>query len=132
MTLPIKQTFFAPQLFIPCGVTDISFYSKAFGAVEIRIWRNDDASIHVAELSINGSIFHLHEERPAKKQLEPNKVNGVTTLIGLFVDDVDYVINEALQAGATLLSPAQDYDYGYRQGNIQDPFGHQWMIQMKI
>jgi PhnB protein len=74
----------------------------------------------------------LHEERPAKGQLEPTKIKGVTTLIGLFVDDVDSVMNKALQAGATLLSPAQDYDYDYRQGNILDPFGHQWMIQTKI
>ncbi len=128
----MANPFFAPQLFIQGGVSDISFYSRAFGAVEINHWRNDDGSTHVAELSINGAIFHLHEERPQKGQLEPGKVKGVTTLIGLFVEDVDTVIHHALQAGATLLSPAQDYDYGYRQGNIQDPFGHQWMIEMKI
>lgn len=127
-----NKTFFAPQLFIPSGVTDISFYCNAFGAVEIKCWRNDDGSVHVAELSINDRIFHLHEERPNKGQLEPVKVKGVTTLIGLFVADVDAVMNSALQAGATLLSRAQDYDYGYRQGNILDPFGHQWMIEMKI
>ena len=127
-----NKTFFAPQLFIPSGVSDISFYSEAFDAVEIRVFRNDDGSIHVAELSINDTIFHLHEERPFKGQLEPNKIKGVTTLIGLFVNDVDMIMNKALQAGAILLSPAQDHDYGYRQGNIQDPFGHQWMIEMKI
>ena len=123
---------FAPQLFIPSGVADISFYSKAFGAVEKRSWRNDDGSIHVAELSINGTIFHLHEERPENGQLEPNQRKGVTTLIGLFVEDVDRVMSTTIEAGATLLSPAQDYDYGYRQGRIQDPFGHQWLIERKI
>jgi len=126
------KTFFAPQLFIPSGITDISFYTKAFGAVEIRTWRNDDGTVHVAELSIDGAIFHLHEERPEKRQLEPTNNNGITTLIGLFVENVDEVIDNAINAGATLLSPAQDYDYGYRQGNIQDPFGHQWMIEMEI
>jgi PhnB protein len=132
MTITNNKTFFSPQLFIPSGVNDISFYYNAFGAIEINQWRNDDGTIHVAELSINGTIFHLHEERPMKGQLEPNKAKGVTALIGLFVDDVDSVLNNALKAGATLLSPAQDYDYGYRQGDIQDPFGHQWMIEMKI
>ena len=127
-----NEPFFAPQLFIPSGVMDISFYSKAFGATEILNLKNDDGSVHVAELSINGTIFHLHEERPQKGQLEPNRVKGVTILIGLFVEDVDLVMNNALQAGAMLLNSAQDYDYGYRQGNIQDPFGHQWMIEMKI
>ncbi len=132
MSPTTNKIFFAPQLFIPGGVTDISFYFKAFGALEIKPWRNDDGSVHVSELSINGCIFHLHEERPLKGQLEPNKIQGVTTLIGLFVEDVDRVINTALRVGATLLSPAQDYDYGYRQGRILDPFGHQWMIQSKI
>jgi len=132
MIITNNKTFFSPQLFIPSGVNDISFYYNAFGAIEINQWRNDDGTIHVAELSINGTIFHLHEERPMKGQLEPNKAKGVTALIGLFVDDVDSVLNNALKAGATLLSPAQDYDYGYRQGDIQDPFGHQWMIEMKI
>ncbi|MBV4360657.1 VOC family protein [Pinibacter aurantiacus] len=127
-----SKTFFAPQLFIPSGVTDISFYSKAFDAAELRSWRNEDGSIHVAELSIHGAIFHLHEERSAKGQFEPNKIKGVTTLIGLFVENVDAVMEKALRAGAILLSPAQSFDYGYRQGDILDPFGHQWLIEMKI
>jgi len=123
---------FAPQLFIPAGVTDISFYTKAFGATEIFSLKNDDGSVHVAELSINGTIFHLHEEGAQKGRLEPGKVKGVTTLIGLFVDDVDSYMNNAQKAGATILSPAKDYDYGYRQGDLLDPFGHQWMIEKKV
>src|SRR5690349_9583827 len=120
-TLAQQKPFFAPQLFIPSGITDISFYIEAFGATVLKEWRNDDGSFHVAELSIAGTIFHLHEERPMKGQLEPNRAKGVTTLIGLFVEDVDLVMDTALRAGAIRLSPAQDYDYGYRQGNIRDP-----------
>jgi PhnB protein len=41
-------------------------------------------------------------------------------------------MNSAIAAGATILSPAQDYDYGYRQGKIKDPFGHIWMIEKNI
>lgn len=127
-----NKSFFAPQLFIPGGTTDISFYSKAFDAVELRAWRNDDGSIHVAELSINGAMFHLHEERSAQGQFEPNKIKGVTAIIGLFVEDVYAVIDKALHAGAIPVSPAQDYEYGYRQGSIKDPFGHQWIIETRI
>jgi PhnB protein len=126
------KSVFAPQLFIPSGVKDISFYLNAFGAKETIKFLNDDGTVHVAEFSINGTIFHIHEEGPQKARLAPNKAKGVTTLIGLFVDDVDVVLDNALKAGATLLSPAQDYDYGYRQGDFLDPFGHQWMIEKKI
>lgn len=131
MTEPTKP-FFAPQLIISHGVTDISFYKKAFNAIELRSWKNDDTTYHVAELSIQGSIFQIHEEKPEASQFSPEKIHGTTTLIGLFTDDVDLLMKNAIEAGATLVSEAQDYDYGYRQGKIKDPFGHCWMIESKI
>ena len=39
---------------------------------------------------------------------------------------------KAVQAGATVISHAQSYDYGYRQAQIEDPFGHVWLIETKI
>lgn len=128
----MNNPYFAPQLYIPAGVTDISFYEKAFGATELRRFTNDDSSIHVAELSINGALFHLHEAKTSAGQFSPSQINGVTALIGLFVPDVDQVIEQAIAEGATLLSPAQSYDYGYRQGEIKDPFGQVWLIEMSI
>ena len=94
--------------------------------------KNNDGSIHVAELSIEGNIFHLHEENVAKAQFDPLQYKGTTVMVGLFVPDVDAVMKKAVEAGATELNPAQDYDYGYRQGVFKDPFGHQWLIQKKI
>lgn len=128
----INSTFFAPQLYLKGGLTDISFYEKAFGAIELRRWSNDDGTIHVAELSIDGAIFHVHEEKLSAGQFNPQGINGTTVLIGLFVTDVDQTISKAIEAGATLVSPAQSYDYGYRQGEIKDPFGHIWLIEKTI
>lgn len=128
----INKTSFAPQLYIKSGVRDIEFYSKAFAAIELRRWTNDDGSVHVAELSIDGAIFHLHEESLKSGFFDPEKYNGTTVAIGLFVSDVDAFMNSAIAAGAKEISPAQNYDYGYRQGEIQDPFGHRWLIEMKI
>ena len=128
----INKAVFVPQLFIKSGVKNIGFYTEAFGAIELRRWTNDDGSLHVAELSINGAIFHLHEEVLKSGSFSPEKYNGTTTTIGLFVSDVDAFMKRALAAGAQEISPAQDYDYGYRQGEIKDPFGHIWLIEMKI
>lgn len=130
----IKQDkiFFAPHLYIPHGITDISFYEKAFGAIVLRRWDNDDGTLHVAELSIDGAMFHIHEEKVSAGQLNPLDLKGTTALVGLFVEDVDSVMQKALDAGATLVEPAQSYDYGYRQGEIKDPFGHVWLIEMIV
>lgn len=123
---------FAPQLYIPNRTFDISFYINGLGATEVRKWMNDDGSYHVSELSIDGALFHLHEENTSKQQYDPVQTKGITTMIGLFVDNVDAVMNRAINAGAKEIVPAQDYDYGYRQGEFKDPFGHLWMIEKKI
>ena len=129
MTTKDNGSFFAPELIIDNGVKDISFYEKAFGATEQRRFSNDDGSIHVVELSIGGAIFHLHELTAKQYFFSPGKNNGTTVCIGLFVPDVDAVMNNAIKAGAAEINPAQDYEYGYRQGKIRDPFGHYWQIQ---
>jgi PhnB protein len=126
-----KPTF-APQLTIPNGVTDISFYIHAFDAVELRRFSNDDGTIHVSELSIDGALFHLHEQTQHSGAVSPGKVSATTVTIGLFVEDVHAVMAQAEAAGATVSSPVQDYDYGYRQGEVIDPFGHHWMIEKAI
>ncbi|MGN6615732.1 MAG: VOC family protein [Ilyomonas sp.] len=131
MTHENTKPFFAPQLLINNGVKDISFYEKAFGATQNFCLLNDDDSVHVAELSIDGAIFHLHEVTKSHF-FSPDKYNGTTTIIGLFVPDVHAVMDKAIKAGATEITPATDYEYGYRQGEIKDPFGHHWLIQKKM
>jgi len=125
------KTHFAPELHIPNGTLNIDFYKK-FGATENFCLRNDDGSIHVAELELDGAVFHLHETMRWFDALEPVQAKGVTTVIGLFVEDVHKVFKDAIQAGATEISPVTDHEYGYRQGMFRDTFGHCWQIQKKI
>ena len=123
---------FAPQLFISRGTTELSFYLHAFGATELRRFSNSDGSVHVAEFSIKGAVFQVHEETKETALFSPLRHNGSTALIGLFVEDVDQFVKKAVDNGAKLVSPAQSYDYGYRQAVVEDPFGHRWMIEQEI
>ncbi|MFN8340475.1 MAG: VOC family protein [Cyclobacteriaceae bacterium] len=125
------NTHFAPELHIPNGTMDIGFYSR-MGAQEHFCFRNDDGSVHVAELELDGAIFHVHETMRWLNALDPVGAQGVTAVIGLFVADVDAMMARAIQAGASEVTPATDHDYGYRQGMIRDPFGHYWQIQKRI
>ena len=127
-----QPTFFAPQLFMKNVKDAMTFYQKSFDAKELRRFSNSDGSVHVAEMTINDSLFHLHEEVSRKNQLSPEPDRSVSVLIGLFTDDPDTMFRKALEHGAIKINDMQDYDYGYRQGVIQDPFGHQWMLQKKL
>ncbi|TWI98028.1 hypothetical protein JN11_03107 [Mucilaginibacter frigoritolerans] len=83
-------------------------------------------------MAIEGSIFRLHEENQKSGTISPVTVKGVTTVIGLRVTDVDSLMERAKKAGAEIISPTKSYDYGYRQGDIMDVFGHHWMIETVI
>ena len=45
---------------------------------------------------------------------------------------VDDFYRAAIAAGAKEVSPVQDYFYGYRSGDVLDPFGHLWSIEKVI
>ena len=127
-----SATTFVPHLQSKNVLAGMEFYKSAFGAIELRRWSNPDGSVHVAEMSIDGAMFHIHEEVSRSRQMSTETLNGVTCLIGIFVADPDAMANKAVAAGGTITSPMRDYDYGYRQGVVTDPSGHQWLVQKKI
>ena len=130
-----SKPVFIPMLYLKHeeGVAAIEFYKKAFNAVEYRVFSNDDGTVHIAELEINGTMFRFHEEKPSAGQVSPHSGGGgFTSSVSLVVAEPDAVMTQAIAAGAKELSPMQDYDYGYRQGDLLDPFGHLWTIEKVI
>jgi PhnB protein len=127
-----QEINFAPHLAIKVLRPAIAFYEKAFNARTIRTWDNDDGSVHVAEMTLHNRLFHLHEEVSRSQQLSPETTASTGVLIGVFTTTPDELFNRAIAAGATVGSPMQDYEYGYRQGTLIDPFGHQWLIQKRL
>ena len=125
-------TFFAPHLTLRNVLAEVEFCQVAFGAVELRRFSNPDGSVHVAEMSINGALFHLHEQMPGSEELSPETLKGTTSAIGLFVPDPAATVEKAVAAGGRVMKPVKDYDYGLRQGTVRDPAGHIWLIQKKI
>jgi len=123
---------FAPIMYMKNVADAVEFYKKAFDVKVLRLFTNDDGSIHVAELLLQDAIFHLHEETANKKQLSPGTLSGTSVIIGLFVENTDELFDKAVAAGATITHPMTDYEYGFRQGDIIDPFGHHWTIEKKI
>ena len=70
----MEQIFFAPILYCKNVAAAIEFYNAAFDAKELRRWSNDDGSIHAGEMSIDGSLFHLHKDVAREKELSPDYI----------------------------------------------------------
>jgi PhnB protein len=122
---------FAPMLSFKDGAAAIEFYKKAFGAVEHRRF-DHEGRVHVAEMFIEGALFRLREETPKWNFLSPETLGGITCQMCMFVADPDAMAARAEAAGATIINPPQDYEYGYRQVSLKDPFGHYWQFEKKI
>jgi PhnB protein len=116
-----------PTLAVKSGSKAIVFYQQAFGAVVLMSNTDPDGSV-VAEMALRGARFVVADESIEHGNLSPQSLNGTPVRIGLEVTDPDEVFERAVMAGATVVYPVADQDYGYRLGHLSDPFGHHWEI----
>jgi PhnB protein len=123
---PLK-TSLAPLLNVHDGAAAVAFYQAAFGAAVLFSTPPESGST-VAQLSIDGAEFWLADESPENLNFSPQALNGSTLRVVLTVADPDSVFNRAIAAGASVIWPVADQDYGWRMGRVVDPFGHHWEI----
>jgi len=109
------------------GKQAVEFYKTALGATEVFCIEAPDGAV-VAQLTIGDSAFWVADESPEHKNFSPETLGGGTVRMIVVVDDPDAAFARAVAAGATVVSPVQDQDYGWRQGRVVDPFGHHWEI----
>jgi PhnB protein len=121
------RTSIAPMLSVRRGAQAVEFYRAAFGASEAFRIDGDNGTV-VARLSADGAEFWVADESPDHANFSPESLGGGTARMVMVVSDPDSVFHRAVAAGATVVSPMTDHDYGWRVGRIADPFGHHWEI----
>lgn len=55
-------------------------------------------------------------------------MSGSPASIHLYVEDVDSIFQQAVDAGCQVMPPVMDAFWGDRYGKVLDPFGYQWGI----
>ena len=131
---PIPEGFHTvtPRMFVRGAAEAIDFYKRAFGATELDRHADPSGKIVNADIKIGDSIISLAEESPEWGNHSPQSLGGATTIITLNVEDADALWDQATSAGAKVIFPIKDQFYGYRQGRLEDPFGHLWIISTQI
>jgi PhnB protein len=118
------------------GVDDaakaIDFYTRAFGATERGRMPGPGGTIAHAELEIGDSVVMLSDPLPQSSTKTPKELGGITASPMLYVENVDEVVQQAVDAGATITAPVEDQFWGDRFGRVQDPFGHDWSIATRV
>jgi PhnB protein len=109
------------------GAKAVEFYKAAFGAGELFRLDAPDGAV-VAQLSVGGAEFWVADESPEHKNFSPESLGGGTVRLVMVVENPDAAFDRAVAAGATVVHPVADQEYGWRVGRIVDPFGHHWEI----
>jgi len=127
-----EKMYIAPMLSVRNGAKAVEFYKAAFGAGELFRIENESGAV-VARLSVGESEFWVADESPENKNFSPESLGaefrgGATVRMVMVVGDPDAAFTRAVKAGATVVWPVEDKEYGWRVGRIVDPFGHHWEI----
>lgn len=130
--IPDGMHTITPHLVCRNAAAAITFYQKAFGAVELARLPGPQGKLMHALLSIGDSPFMLVDEFPEWGAMGPQSLKGSPVTIHLYVEDVDAAVERAVAAGAKLTMPVADMFWGDRYGTIEDPFGHRWSIATHI
>lgn len=110
----------------------IDFYERALGAEErVRMAGPGDSVMH-AELEIGDSLLMLSDPFPQASTKPPKELGGTTASLFVYVESVDELYKQAVDAGATSTMEPDDMFWGDRFASVQDPFGHSWTIATHI
>ena len=121
-----------PRLVVPDAGVAIAFYTQVFGAHEIERYSAPDGRVVHAAISIDGAIVSLVDEEPDRNNVSPQRLGGSAVILTLVVDDPDGVAARAVEHGASMVFEVADQFYGHREGRLEDPFGHLWIVTRVI
>jgi PhnB protein len=130
MAKPIPDGYHSvtPYLIINGAADALEYYKKAFGATELFRMPAPEGKIGHAEIKIGDSPIMLADEFPEMGYKSPKSLGGSPVSIMIYVDDVDTVFKQAVDAGGKEQRPIKDQFYGDRSGTLEDPFGHVWHV----
>jgi PhnB protein len=133
-TQPIPDGYHTvtPYLAVEDAARAIEYYGKAFGAKEVVRMDAPGGKIGHAELEVGDSRIMLSDPFPQSSTRPPKELGGASASVFMYVDDVDAVVRQAVEAGATVTMEVADQFWGDRYGTITDPFGHVWSIATHV
>lgn len=128
--MPEMHSTIQPTLRYRNAPAAIDWLCQVFGFERHAVYPGPDNTIAHAELTLGGGMIMLGSARDdayGRGFRSPGELGNVETRSSyIVVDDADAVYERATAAGATIVRPLQDTDYGSREFMVKDPEGHSW------
>jgi len=117
-----------PYLSIEGATGALEFYKRAFNATEMFRLPTPTGEIGHADIIIGDSHIMLSDPCEESPIPSPQVLGGSSVGLHVYVEDVDAIFAQAVNAGAKEVKPVEDQFYGDRTGTLEDPFGHIWFL----
>ena len=129
--MPHGSTSLTPFLAIPRAGEAIEFYRDVFGARVVDVTEMGGVVAH-AELDFGKGHLQLGEPVPDYHLVAAPEGEDDCYSMGLYVPDVDAVVERAVAAGAVVREAPSDFVSGDRFASIRDPFGVRWSVMTRV
>lgn len=128
---PHSATSLTPFLAIPRARDAIDFYRDVFGARVIDVTEFGGVVAH-ADLDFGLGRLQLGEPSPDYHLVPAPSGDDDCYSMGLYVSDVDAVVERSVAAGATVREAPSAFVSGDRFASIRDPFGVRWSLMTRV
>ncbi len=126
-----KASAITPRLVVHDAAAAITMYERVLGARCLEKYEGPDGKIVHAALSVRDAVFSLTDE-DERYNKGPRAFGGSPLLLTLSVEDPDAIAQAMIDEGGRALIPVDDRDYGFREGRIEDAFGHLWIVSKPL
>jgi len=97
-----------------------------FGFVELFSVPESGPSVRHAQLKLGTNVVMLGSVRPDDGMVSPQVIGTATQALYVYVEDLDKHFERARLAGAQIVSPPMETDFGAREYHARDVEGHLW------
>jgi uncharacterized glyoxalase superfamily protein PhnB len=110
----------------------IEWFCSVLGFTRHAVYEGAGGVINHAELALGGGMIMLgsiKDDEQGRRFKAPGELGGAETSSAyIVVPDADAVYARAQAAGATIVRPLQQMEYGSREFTVSDPEGHSWSV----
>ena len=103
-----------------------------FGFGPGTITRDESGRVVHGELHVGDGVIWMHPPSADYQLASPASLGASTHCMAVMVDDVDRHHQRAVAAGATVVSPPRDMDYGVREYAARDLEGGLWSFMTPL
>jgi uncharacterized glyoxalase superfamily protein PhnB len=122
--VPEGYTTVTPFVIVKGAAQLLDFIRDAFDGAELARVPNADGTLGHAETRIGNAVVMMFDAKPDWP--------ATPAFLRLYIEDCDATVQQALRAGATLVTEPTNMPWGDRVARVKDPFGNLWWIMTRV